>query len=87
VVSGKSGGGKSSVQSLLLRYYDPVRGKVTYDGQGTHCARRGSVAVERAFPDIREFNPSSWRNIIGIVPQVSTLTKSKNMPVPFLLFE
>ena len=32
--SGKSGGGKSSVQSLLLRYYDPVRGKVTFDGQG-----------------------------------------------------
>lgn len=31
---GKSGGGKSSVQSLLLRYYDPVRGKVTFDGQG-----------------------------------------------------
>lgn len=51
-IVGKSGGGKSSVQSLLLRFYDPVRGKVTFDGQ-----------------DIREFNPSSWRNIIGIVPQ------------------
>ncbi|KAG9312179.1 P-loop containing nucleoside triphosphate hydrolase protein [Chiua virens] len=51
-IVGKSGGGKSSVQSLLLRYYDPVRGKVTFDGQ-----------------DIREFNPSSWRSIIGIVPQ------------------
>jgi ABC-type multidrug transport system fused ATPase/permease subunit len=33
--SGRSGGGKSSIHSLLLRYYDPVRGKVTYDGQGT----------------------------------------------------
>jgi ABC-type multidrug transport system fused ATPase/permease subunit len=32
-IVGKSGGGKSSVQSLLLRYYDPVRGKVTFDGQ------------------------------------------------------
>ncbi|KAH7883273.1 P-loop containing nucleoside triphosphate hydrolase protein [Phlebopus sp. FC_14] len=51
-IVGRSGGGKSSIQSLLLRYYDPVRGKVTFDGQ-----------------DIREFNPSSWRNIIGIVPQ------------------
>lgn len=51
-IVGRSGGGKSSVQSLLLRYYDPVRGKVTFDGQ-----------------DIREFNPSSWRSIIGIVPQ------------------
>ncbi|KAH7928699.1 hypothetical protein BV22DRAFT_1030461 [Leucogyrophana mollusca] len=51
-IVGKSGGGKSSVQSLLLRYYDPVKGKVTFDGQ-----------------DIREFTPSSWRKIIGIVPQ------------------
>ncbi|KAI0288713.1 P-loop containing nucleoside triphosphate hydrolase protein [Russula brevipes] len=32
-IVGKSGGGKSSIHSLLLRYYDPVRGKVTYDGQ------------------------------------------------------
>jgi putative ABC transport system ATP-binding protein len=31
-VVGRSGGGKSSIHSLLLRYYDPVRGKITYDG-------------------------------------------------------
>ncbi|KAK7472446.1 ATP-binding cassette permease mdl1 [Stygiomarasmius scandens] len=49
---GKSGSGKSSIQSLLLRYYDPIKGKVTFDGQ-----------------DIREFSVTSWRNIIGIVPQ------------------
>ncbi|KAJ7578678.1 P-loop containing nucleoside triphosphate hydrolase protein [Mycena floridula] len=30
---GASGSGKSSVNSLLLRYYDPVKGKVTFDGQ------------------------------------------------------
>lgn len=34
VLSGASGGGKSSVHSLLLRYYDPVKGKITFDGQG-----------------------------------------------------
>jgi len=49
---GRSGSGKSSVNALLLRYYDPVKGKVTFDGQ-----------------DIREFNPASWRNIMGVVPQ------------------
>lgn len=32
-IVGQSGSGKSSVQSLLLRYYDPVRGRITYDGQ------------------------------------------------------
>ncbi|KAF7977967.1 hypothetical protein HWV62_2069 [Athelia sp. TMB] len=51
-IVGKSGGGKSSIHSLLLRYYDPVKGKVTFDGQ-----------------DIREFTATSWRNIIGVVPQ------------------
>ncbi|EJD08405.1 uncharacterized protein FOMMEDRAFT_101808 [Fomitiporia mediterranea MF3/22] len=51
-IVGQSGSGKSSVQSLLLRYYDPVSGRITFDGQ-----------------DIREFNPDSWRNLIGVVPQ------------------
>jgi putative ABC transport system ATP-binding protein len=51
-IVGKSGGGKSSIHSLLLRYYDPVGGKVTFDGQ-----------------DIREFTTTSWRNVIGVVPQ------------------
>ncbi|EPQ55212.1 hypothetical protein GLOTRDRAFT_138835 [Gloeophyllum trabeum ATCC 11539] len=51
-VVGKSGSGKSSLHALLLRYYDPVKGKVTFDGQ-----------------DIREFTPTSWRNVIGVVPQ------------------
>ncbi|TFK74690.1 hypothetical protein BDN72DRAFT_833221 [Pluteus cervinus] len=51
-IVGKSGSGKSSIHSLLLRYYDPLKGKITFDGQ-----------------DIREFSTTSWRNIIGIVPQ------------------
>ncbi|KAG6813754.1 hypothetical protein H0H92_007706 [Tricholoma furcatifolium] len=32
-IVGKSGGGKSSIHSLLLRYYDPLKGQITYDGQ------------------------------------------------------
>ncbi|KAG2108086.1 hypothetical protein DEU56DRAFT_941459 [Suillus clintonianus] len=56
-IVGKSGGGKSSIQSLLLRYYGPVRVKMTFDGQGGIY--------------IREFNPSSWRSIISIIPQAS----------------
>ncbi|RDB24977.1 ATP-dependent permease MDL1, mitochondrial [Hypsizygus marmoreus] len=32
-IVGKSGSGKSSIHSLLLRYYDPLKGKVTFDGQ------------------------------------------------------
>ncbi|CAL1711971.1 unnamed protein product [Somion occarium] len=51
-IVGKSGSGKSSITALLMRYYDPISGKVTFDGQ-----------------DIREFKPSSWRDVIGVVPQ------------------
>ncbi|KAG2016080.1 ATP-binding cassette transporter [Coprinopsis cinerea AmutBmut pab1-1] len=32
-IVGESGGGKSSIHSLLLRYYDPVQGKITFDGR------------------------------------------------------
>ncbi|KAG5636936.1 hypothetical protein H0H81_006332 [Sphagnurus paluster] len=32
-VVGKSGSGKSSIHSLLLRYYDPIKGRITFDGQ------------------------------------------------------
>ncbi|KAH9949263.1 P-loop containing nucleoside triphosphate hydrolase protein [Amylocystis lapponica] len=32
-IVGQSGSGKSSINALLMRYYDPVRGKVTFDGQ------------------------------------------------------
>ena len=34
VCSGQSGSGKSSINALLMRYYDPIKGKVTFDGQG-----------------------------------------------------
>jgi ABC-type transport system involved in cytochrome bd biosynthesis fused ATPase/permease subunit len=43
--SGKSGSGKSSVASLLLRYYDPVRGRVTFDGQGGSATGDPSVLL------------------------------------------
>ncbi|KAF9486088.1 hypothetical protein BDN70DRAFT_794900 [Pholiota conissans] len=51
-IVGESGGGKSSIHSLLVRYYDPIQGKITWDGK-----------------DIREFSTTSWRQIIGVVPQ------------------
>ncbi|KAF9560984.1 hypothetical protein CPC08DRAFT_707705 [Agrocybe pediades] len=51
-IVGESGGGKSSIHSLLLRYYDPVQGRITCNGR-----------------DIREFSTTSWRSIIGVVPQ------------------
>ncbi len=33
MISGKSGSGKSSVHNLLLRFYDPTEGRITYNGR------------------------------------------------------
>ena len=53
-----------------MRYYDPVAGKVTFDGQGqcpsTLIPRTSSLLQDK---DIREFKTSSWRSVIGVVPQ------------------
>ncbi|TFK50936.1 P-loop containing nucleoside triphosphate hydrolase protein [Heliocybe sulcata] len=68
-VVGQSGSGKSSLHALLLRYYDPVKGKITFDGQGYHRHCDGRKPTLTNVPDIREFTPTSWRNVIGVVPQ------------------
>ena len=44
---GDSGSGKSSVNALLLRYYDPIHGRVTYDGQGEYHSPRDSYLAQR----------------------------------------
>ena len=69
--SGASGGGKSSVHSLLLRYYDPIHGKITFDGKGLipSLSQREVSYFWYHFIDIREFSTTSWRQIIGVVPQ------------------
>jgi len=71
--SGKSGSGKSSVQALLLRYYDPLQGRVLFDGQGIYIIRFFQSTYAHEISDIREFTPNSWRSIIGVVPQVYSL--------------
>ena len=67
--SGQSGSGKSSINALLLRYYDPIKGKVTFDGQGAFVLSLDPHQLLTRPTDIREFTPSSWRQIIGVVPQ------------------
>ncbi|MDP8923449.1 MAG: ATP-binding cassette domain-containing protein [Chloroflexota bacterium] len=62
---GPSGCGKSTVLSLLLRFYDPVRGSVTFDGrdlrQATQASLRSQVGV--VFQDSFLFNTTVRENI------------------------
>ena len=41
---GPTGAGKSTLASLLLRYYDPVGGRITLDGYDLRAVRRVSLA-------------------------------------------
>ncbi|KAG8734813.1 ATP-binding cassette permease mdl1 [Ceratobasidium sp. 414] len=60
-IVGKSGSGKTSIKSLLFRFYNPDSGRVTVNGR---------VRLFRDWtPDIQEFSLESWRSAIGIVPQ------------------
>jgi len=54
---GPSGGGKSSILSLLLRFYDPVSGTVRVDGLG----------------EVRSLDVRRWRKSIAYVAQEPTL--------------
>lgn len=45
-IVGKSGSGKSSVAALLMRYYDPLNGKITFDGQGASLMKYLSHVTE-----------------------------------------
>ncbi|KNZ73951.1 hypothetical protein J132_09026 [Termitomyces sp. J132] len=61
-IVGKSGGGKSSIQSLLLRYYDPLKGKITFDGQDI---REFSVASWRQIIGIVPQDPILFTGTIA----------------------
>ncbi|KAJ9095203.1 hypothetical protein QFC19_007658 [Naganishia cerealis] len=64
-ICGPSGSGKSSIQALLCRFYDPNEGRVLFDGEGKFFGM--------FFFDIRDFTVESWRSRIGVVSQDPTL--------------
>ncbi len=62
---GPSGAGKSTVFQLLLRFYDPAAGGITFDGQDLRrldpAALRGAIGLVPQEPVI--FGMSAWENI------------------------
>lgn len=40
---GSSGSGKSSIQALITRFYDPNSGTVTFDGTGQSALMYGKI--------------------------------------------
>jgi ATP-binding cassette subfamily B protein len=62
---GPSGGGKSTVLNLILRFYDAQSGKVTIDGQDITAASRRSLRRQIAYvgQDVQLFSGSIRDNI------------------------
>lgn len=62
---GVSGGGKSTALNLMMRLYDPVRGRVLFDGQDIRHATLQSVREKIAYvsQDTFLFNDSVMQNI------------------------
>ena len=62
---GPSGAGKSTVFQLLLRYYDPTAGRITFDGvalpEAAPAALRGAIGLVPQEPVI--FSADAWENI------------------------
>ena len=62
---GHSGGGKSTVLNLILRFYDVQAGKITVDGQDVRAVSRRSLRRQIAYvgQDIQLFSGSIRENI------------------------
>src|SRR5262249_7801419 len=62
---GQSGGGKSTVLNLILRFYDAQGGKITIDGQDVATVSRRSLRRQIAYvgQDVRLFSGSIRDNI------------------------
>lgn len=62
---GPSGAGKTTIFQLILRFYDPTRGEIRFDGQPLTtvdpAALRGRIAVVPQEPVI--FGADAWENI------------------------
>ena len=57
LVTGRSGAGKTSLVSLLLRFTDPTAGLITVTGDGGEST------------DLRDVDVEQWRRLIAWVPQ------------------
>jgi ATP-binding cassette subfamily B protein len=62
---GPSGGGKSTVINLMLRFYDPTSGSITIDGQNIAAVARASLRRQIAYvgQDVFLFRGSIRENI------------------------
>ena len=62
---GRSGGGKSTILALLLRFYDPSAGRITIDGQAIDAVERRSLrgAIGYVGQDVYLFKGSVFDNI------------------------
>ncbi len=72
-IVGQSGSGKSTLTRLLLRFYEPTRGRITIDGQDIQSVTQESLraAIGVVPQDIVLFNTSIFDNIAFARPEAS----------------
>ncbi|MBI4141154.1 ABC transporter ATP-binding protein [Candidatus Woesearchaeota archaeon] len=70
---GKSGAGKSTLALLLMRFYDPVQGRISFDGIEFKKIKRSSLRQQIAWipQDTSLFNRSIKENIAYGSPEAS----------------
>ena len=76
---GHTGSGKSSIMNLLFRFYDPLKGNITIDGQDTRTFSRQSVRQDMGIvlQDPFLFSGTIYSNITMDNPAISRETATQ----------
>src|SRR5262249_41757588 len=73
---GLSGSGKSTIPKLIMRFYDPIYGRITLDGNPTKALNIGwlrqNIAIVQQEPDL--FNATIFRNVAFGRPDFADVT-------------
>ena len=84
-IVGPSGAGKTTLMALLMRFYDPVEGKIELDGQDLRMLKQSSLRrqIGVVLQDPLLFNDTVRNNIAygqpqATLPEVETAARSAN---------
>jgi len=83
---GPTGGGKSTIISLVARFYDPLSGEVKIDGTNIRNCTMNSLRQQISFvlQETLLFHAPIWENIAYGRPEATArrLSRPRNWPTP-----